>query len=596
MNKLKLYLNNFHYASMIIFAASRKYFIYMLALSLIGSVLLYIPLFLWRELINGLALAVGGDLAQLGQTVWVFAFGYVAVMLLGKLLDTVSEFVAYKYNDAIQYYLDNLMIEKVAAMDLAFFDSSDLKDKLNNSWSLIFSIKNMVTFVFDIVQKAIRLMISFSLMLTLSFWLIPVIALLCVPSVISDRKVNELDYQFQKEHEKAHRRLEYYKELFFEGARQEVRLYGLKDYFSSLYVDEWTHWDRALHAKDRKTLLIHLISLFILAVNDAIVYVLSVAKLAAGKIAVGDVAYYVALLAQFREDFTSLCYRINMFKKNSDEINDVRSFVEMKPMLEKSGTRTPGSNPRIEFKEVSFRYPNAEREALNKCSFVIEPGEKVGLVGLNGSGKSTIVKLLCRFYDPTDGQILIDGTDNREYDITKLRRLFGVLFQDYVRYSFTLRENIALSDLSRSDDTAAISQACAQSMAEDFVKDWENGIDEPLTRRFDQNGKELSGGQWQKVSLARAFFRNAPVVLLDEPSAALDPIAEHEIFQEFDHISTHKSAVLISHRLSNITVCDKILFLEDGQILEQGTHRELLAQGGHYAHLFYLQASKYKYE
>ena len=242
---------------------------------------------------------------------------------------------------------------------------------------------------------------------------------------------------------------------------------------------------------------------------------------------------------------------------------------------------------------MSFRYPGGEKDVLKDCSFTLYAGETVGLVGLNGSGKSTIVKLLCRFYDPTEGKILIDGIDNKEYDIVKLREMFGVLFQNYVKYSFSLRENVALSDLPRIDETDAIRKACTESRADDFMKEWEKGIDENLTRRFDSNGKELSGGQWQRISLARAFFRDAPIILLDEPSAALDPIAEHKIFQDFAEISKGRTAMLISHRLSSITLCDKILVLEDGHIIEQGSHRELLEANNRYAYLFNLQASKY---
>lgn len=593
MHKIKEYFKNIGYASKIIFAASKKYFILKLLLSLFSSVLPYLPLFLWRELINALMESIGGNAEPLLQKIWLLAVLYCAVMLIQKLLDTISDFVSFKYNDAINYYLDNLMIDKVSAIDLAFFDSSDLNDKLNNSWSLIYSTKLMVTFVFDMLQRAIRLVISFSLMLTLSLWLIPVVILLCIPSVIGDKKINDIDYRFEKEYAKSRRKLEYYKNLFFEGTRSETRLYHLSDYFSSLYQSTWKYLEDAIHAKSIKVCLINIVSLILLTVNEIIVYILSIANLIAGKIEVGDVAYYVSLLTQFRGDFTSLCYRVNMFGKNSKELNDVRSFVEIKPLLEKSGTKTPSKNPRIEFKNVSFRYPNAENDVLSHCSFMINPGEVVGLVGLNGSGKSTIVKLLCRFYDPTDGQILIDGIDNKEFDIVKLRALFGVLFQDFVTYSFSLRENVALSDLSRISESEAIKKACDDSNASDFVNGWENGIDEVLTRRFDKQGKELSGGQWQRVSLARAFFRNAPVILLDEPSAALDPIAEHQIFEDFANISQNKSAVLISHRLSSITLSDKILVLEDGHIIEQGSHKDLLEQNGRYAHLFNLQASKY---
>lgn len=252
----------------------------------------------------------------------------------------------------------------------------------------------------------------------------------------------------------------------------------------------------------------------------------------------------------------------------------------------------PAGNPKIEFKDVSFRYPSGDHDVLSHCSFTIEQGETVGLVGLNGCGKSTIVKLMCRFYDPSSGEILIDGVSNKEYDIVKLRELFGVLFQDYVRYSFSLRENVALSKLEKKDCDADILRACSQSRI-DFIKDWENGIDENLTRRFDRNGKNLSGGQWQRISLARAFFRDAPIILLDEPSASLDPVAEHQIFEDFSKISESKSAVLISHRLSSITLADKILVLENGHIIEQGSHDDLLRRDGRYAYLFNLQASKY---
>lgn len=592
MNKIKEYFTNIGYASKIIWAASKKYFILKFILSLMSSILPYLPLFLWRELINALVEAIGGNAEPLVQKIWWLTMLYCAVMLMEKLFDTVSDLVSFKYNDAINYYLDNAMIDKVSAIDLAFFDSSDLNDKLDNAWDLMYSTKNMVSFVFDMLQRTIRLIISFSLVLTLSLWLVPAVIILCIPSVIGDRKVNDMNYRFNKDYTKSHRKLEYYKDLFFEGARSEVRLYHLKDYFTSLYTGIWELWDKAVHAKNIQACLINIASLVLLTVNEVIVYILSVVKLIAGKIAVGDVAYYVSLLAQFRQDFTSLCYRINMFSKNSKELNDVRSFVEMEPLLEHGGTMIPTGNPRIEFKDVSFRYPGGDHDVLSHCSFTIEPGEIVGLVGPNGCGKSTIVKLLCRFYDPGSGEILIDGVSNKEYDIVKLRELFGVLFQDYVRYSFSLRENVALSKPEKKDCDADILRACDQSRI-DFMKDWKNGIDENLTRRFDPNGKELSGGQWQRISLARAFFRDASIILLDEPSASLDPIAEHQIFEDFSKIAENKSAVLISHRLSSITLADKILVLEDGHIIEQGSHADLLRLNGRYAHLFNLQASKY---
>lgn len=593
INKIKLYFTSVGYASKIIFAASKKYFISEMALTFLFTLLPYLPMFLWKELINSLTNAMEYGAEPLVKKIWFLVFCYAAVMLTEKLLVTISDFISFKYNDAIQYYLDNLMVDRVSSVDLAFFDSSDMKDKLNNSWSLVYSMKKMVSLIFEMIQKSTRLVLSFGLMLMFEWRLIPIVIIFCIPAVIGNKQANQLNYRFEKEHTKSARKLEYLKDLFSESSRQEIRLYHLTGYFTLLYNNVWFYWDKAMHAKNLRICLINAGTFFLLSINEAMVYVLCLIRLSKRQIAVGDVAYYVSLLTQFRTDFTTLCNKINSFDRNSKEIEDVRSFIEMKPILEKSGTKIPSANPTIEFDDVSFRYPNSDHNVLSHCTFTINPGETVGLVGLNGSGKSTIVKLLCRFYDPTDGEIRIDGISAKEYDIIKLRELFGVLFQDYQKYCFTLRENIALSNLSEMNNTDAIYNACIKSKVYDFAGKWEKGIDENLLRNFDPNGKNLSGGQWQRISLARAYFRNAPVVLLDEPSAALDPVAEHEIFENYTKIYKGKSAVLISHRLSGIKLCDKILVLENGHIIEQGTHSELIKQGGKYAELFILQASKY---
>ena len=313
MNRIKQSFVNFGYASHIIFTASKKYYIMKLVLSFISAFIPYLPLFLWRGLINALTVSISEDSKPILTTIWVFALCYAAAILFEKLIVSISDLISFKYNDEIQYYLDNLMVDKTASVDLSFFDSSDLKDTLNNSWSLIFSIKKMVSFIFDIIQKSIRVVISFSLMLTLSYWLIFVIILLCIPSIIGDRKVNTLDYNLRKEHTKSRRKLEYFKDLFSEGAKEEVRLYNLSDWFSSLYNDVWSRWNNAVHAKNLRVCLINIATLIVLTINEVIVYIISVLKLRAGEIAVGDVAYYVSLLTRFRSDLLSLFRRINRF-------------------------------------------------------------------------------------------------------------------------------------------------------------------------------------------------------------------------------------------------------------------------------------------
>lgn len=518
---------------------------------------------------------------------------YCLVLLAERLIGVVSEYVTLEYEERINRYLDNLMVDRVSAMELEFFDSSSLKDHTVNSWNLIYCTKKIVTFVFEIVEGIVRVVISGTLLLALSPLLIPAMFLLSVPSILCDRATNKMFYDFEKKKAPLERKQEYFKRIFFGGDRQEIRLYRLRDFFVSRVNGAWEELEQERRALDFKTGLLDLLAWLAMAVNEIAVYILAVVKLAAGEIGVGDVAYYVSVVSRFRDDINHIAYRFNEFDRNADELNDVRGFLEMEPLMDKSGTRMPGKNPVIEFRNVSFHYPNAQRNILENCSFTVKWGEKVGLVGTNGSGKSTLVKLLCRFYDPTGGRILLDGADYREYDIDALRALFGVLFQDYVRYSMTLRENVALGDEARISEDAAILDACKKSKVSDFAGSWEKGLEEELTRRFQPEGKELSGGQWQRVSLARAFFRDAPIILLDEPSAALDPLAEYEIFKDFSRLSQDKGAVLVSHRLSNITIADKILVLEGGHIIEQGSHEELLARKGRYAYLFGLQAGKY---
>ena len=231
---------------------------------------------------------------------------------------------------------------------------------------------------------------------------------------------------------------------------------------------------------------------------------------------------------------------------------------------------------------------------MKNCSFTINPHEKVGLVGLNGSGKSTIVKLLFRFYDPDEGRILINGIDAREYDIYELRKLFGVLFQEYVKYDLTLREVIALSNYSEVDNDERLMNACRKSGFDAVIKDWDNGFDSYLGRTLCDDGKDLSGGQWQLLGLARAYFRDSDIVVLDEPSASLDPIAENRIFNQLYDYSEGKCSITISHRLSNTMKADKILVLEKGAIKEQGSHEELMKMQGLYYRLFTIQAKRYE--
>ena len=252
-----------------------------------------------------------------------------------------------------------------------------------------------------------------------------------------------------------------------------------------------------------------------------------------------------------------------------------------------------GTGHRIELRNVSFRYPNASYDVIKNVSLVIEPGDTVVLVGLNGAGKTTLIKLLTRLYDPTEGTVLLDGRDIREYDTEDLYRIYGIIFQDFGKYAVNVSENIAFGQIDRDADQGLIERAAEQSSADAFIDGLPHGYDTPLMRYFERDGVELSIGQWQKLSIARAFYRESDIVILDEPTASLDAIAEQEIYNQFDSLRHDKTTIFVSHRLSSATVANKIVVLENGRIIEQGNHSELMALGGHYYELFSTQAKRY---
>jgi ATP-binding cassette subfamily B protein len=277
-------------------------------------------------------------------------------------------------------------------------------------------------------------------------------------------------------------------------------------------------------------------------------------------------------------------------------LTDLVAFFEMKPTIQSKPNALPAPRPirsGFEFRNVSFSYPGSDRRILNGLNFHLFPEERVALVGENGQGKTTIVKLLTRLYDPTEGQVLLDGIDLREYDLEDLYQNIGIIFQDFMRYEMTARENIAVGRIEEMDNLALLHQAAEKSMADEVISRLSGKYDQMLGRRFD-GGVDLSGGEWQKVALARAYLRNAQLLVLDEPTAALDARSEFQVFQRFSELTAGKMALFISHRFSTVRMADRIVVIEGGRIAEDGSHEQLTHLGGRYAEMFELQAGSYR--
>jgi ATP-binding cassette subfamily B protein len=325
-------------------------------------------------------------------------------------------------------------------------------------------------------------------------------------------------------------------------------------------------------------------------------YVVVLMKTLAGGISIGTFTFLTSSFARSRGYIERILSGFNDISEQAIFLQDLFEFFAMRPAIHSVPHAIPAPRPirqGFEFRNVNFNYAGSDRLVVQNINFSLYPGEKVALIGENGAGKTTLVKLLARLYDPTAGQILLDGIDLREYDVEDLRREIGVIFQDYMRYDMLVRENIGFGNIDSLDDHPRMETAARKSLANGLISRFPNGYDQMVGRRF-EDGVDLSGGEWQKLALARAYMRDAQLLILDEPTATLDARAEYEVFQRFSELTRGRMAVLISHRFSTVRMADRILVLAGGEIQEQGTHEQLLALGGRYAELFELQAAGYR--
>ena len=592
MNKIKSFfsglLKNIWFGIKTCFLASKIYFLLKVIILLSTTAVPIINIWLWKEVINGI---VDREVERL---IWFLGI-YLSLKLAVYILDKINEYVNSRYEDHLQFYIENIMMDKTSRMDLSFFDSAKMGDKVRHARSNFGVMYQLTHIVFAIVSSFINVIAVLIIVCTYKWWIGVITIILLVPYLIYNKKHADKRLKMEKEQLRDNRKLTYYREVFYDNNLQfEIKLHNTGRFFIEKYKNMWQKLYRINRNEEVRSTIISTIIMIGVILSDLVVLTVSVLDVIAKKIGIGDLQYNLSMVARLRDEAQSLAYNTTRFLNNNQRLTELQEFIAIKPESEKSGTLIPSQNPRIEFCNVTFRYPNADQYVLKNCSFAIEPNEKIGLIGLNGAGKSTIIKLMFRFYDPEDGCIKLDGVDLKEYDVYAVRKIFGVLFQDYVTYCLPLREIIALSDFENRNNCEKLKRACDISGASNIIKDWENGFDSVLGRYYADNGKDLSGGQWQLIGLARAYFKDSKYMILDEPSAALDPISEDRIFEQLYRLSEGKTSVTISHRLSNTILADRILVIGDGQIVEQGSHFDLLKQNGKYAHLFNLQAEKYK--
>ncbi|MFO1056099.1 MAG: ABC transporter ATP-binding protein [Dongiaceae bacterium] len=508
----------------------------------------------------------------------------------GTLVDSL---LAERYSN----FASIILMEKAASLDLEQFESSDQQDRLDRARRQVTGRTTLLGSVFGQIQDILG---AASLIVGLvAYWpgLILLMLVALVPSLLGELKFNAMGYRLDYFRTPERRQLDYVRYLgsSLETAK-EIKLFGLERFLIERFrrfAETMFHDNRRLATRRAVWggALATLGTTAYYAAYGAIIW-----RTMAGQFSLGDMSFLVGSFLRLKGLLDGLLLGFAQLAGQALYLEDLFSFLAIAPRIVSRAAALPVPRPIRQgfvFEDVGFRYEGAERWAIRHLDLAIAAGEVLALVGENGAGKTTIVKLLARLYDPTEGRILLDGRDLRDYDLAELRARVGVVFQDFVRFHFTAAENIAMGDVAAVADRARIEAAAERSLAAPVIARLPLGMDQPLGRRFG-GGVELSGGEWQKIAIARAYMRDAELLVLDEPTSALDARSEYEVFQRFRDLAAGRTTLLISHRFSTVRMADRIIVLEDGAIVESGTHQALLARRGRYAAMFELQAAGYR--
>lgn len=580
-----------------------------------GHWILFLMTFL--ALFNGLTPVIGAllskeiinELQAANTPVSEFFHSRIFMLLIYLFIYRVLKRLALTAGTAVDSLSGELVIKqtklrimnKSHELDLQYFDLPEFYEKLENA-NREAGIRpiQVITKTFTAASTLIELISYIAVMATapglgLAAFIIMAVSL---PSAIISFIYRKRNFNYKRRRSKDRREMNYYSDVLVnKDIVKEVRIFGLTDFFADKFKKVFGEYFKGLRALILSESLWQ-IALGIVSVIVNLFFCGIVAlRVLSGEIMLGDYTLYTGAIMSIATCIATLISTSAGVYEGTLFIDNLMYFMNKSPGI--VPTVTPGAKVKrnaphtIEFKNVSFHYPGSERCVLQNINITFSPGQTTVLVGLNGAGKTTLIKLLTRLYDPTDGVILLDGRDIREYDLESLYGMFGIIFQDFGRYAVTVGENISFGDLSLTPSHDSLMEAARQSNADGFIEKLPQGIDTPLTRQFERTGSELSGGQWQKLAIARAFYSRSDILVLDEPTASLDPLAEQEIFNEFDRLRSGKMSIFVSHRLSSATTAGQIIVLEGGRVVEKGTHKELMEQKGKYYNLFSVQAKRY---
>ncbi len=533
--------------------------------------------------------------------IWLPVILQLSVNLCDRFFSKIGNTLQQLLQDRVSDHVQLLILKKANTLDLALFEDSEFYDTLRHATQqATYKPANMISQLFDLFRTAIVLLSMLFLLAHLVWWLVIIALLVPIPSFIANSRYGRRGFLLARRQSPERRRQFYLLQVMtVDHYNKEIKLFNVGDFFLNLFH----HISEKLYEENKRILIprafIGLIWSLLTVIANSSIYLYIALQAVLRHITLGQLTKYVSASNQAGQSFQGLLDGISDIYESNLFVNTLFEFLEYEPEILSPDDPTPVAVPpdahglEIEFRDVGFTYPGKDEPALKHVSFIIHPGEAIALVGLNGAGKTTLVKLLTRLYDPDEGEIFINGCNIKEYDLKDLREQIGVIFQDFVHYQMTVQENIGIGRIRNLENQEMIKDAAQKSGADKAISKLELGYDSMLGRWFEK-GVELSGGEWQKIALSRAFMRNAPILILDEPTSALDAQAEYDIFTRFRALTRSKTTLFISHRFSTVRLADRIFVIEQGHVLESGSHDELMILNGRYAELFQLQAAAYR--
>ncbi|MDE3183257.1 MAG: ABC transporter ATP-binding protein [Bacteroidota bacterium] len=517
--------------------------------------------------------------------------------ILSDALSRATTLVDSLLGDLFSNYTSIQIMEHAAILDLDQFEDSTFYDKLERARQQTIGRTVLLSQVLSQLQDLITMGFLAAGLIVFNPWLILLLFIAVIPAFLGESYFNDKNYSLSRRQTPERRELDY---LRYIGASdetaKEVKIFDLSNFLS----ERFRFLSNKFYEENKRISVKRSVWGSIFSILGSLgyyaAYLFIIAKTIAGSLTIGDLTFLAGSFRQLRTLMEGVLSRFTAVSQGAIYLKDFFDFFDIQPKIKLSENALPFPKPiqyGFTFENVGFKYVNSNQWANRHLNFTLKAGEKLALVGENGAGKTTLVKLLARLYDPTEGRILLDGRDLKEYDLAEVRTQIGVIFQNYLRYQMTVSHNIAVGNIHEKENKELIINSAKQSLADAMVQKLPDKYDQALGKRFNQ-GVELSGGEWQKIALARAYMKDAQLLILDEPTSALDARAEYEVFERFAELTKGKTAILISHRFSTVRMADRILVLNKGELLEEGSHEELLHKNGRYAELFQLQAKGYR--